>query len=778
MIMIASSYLHKLTARHLYMSKLRSNTRLFSDSFSGSYTSLYEELRTWRNSLAEELQRQPYHIVKNKVLEELCKSLPRTPQELYNVPGVGPKTMTYGDKILDIIDKYIPEKDNITTDKINDSVEENLTSSGESEAWWSTNAPSSSSRREYSTSTTTNSQNNTIKTTAITGNKKLVPESVTSCTEFIENIEKSKPKPRGRRKKDIPYVPPPPGFKPYPAVHGIHHRVTLESLTNEQKYAAQEVLKGRNIFLTGSAGTGKSHVLKYIIQELQKKHGVNGVAITAPTGVAAINVGGQTLHSFAGIGLGKGRQDTLVSKVLRSRPAVERWENARVLIIDEISMLDMDLFNTIDNVARRVRYRPDEPFGGLQVVCVGDFFQLPPVVGGADKHFCFESLAWEELGLREVDSKIILHEVVRQSESNFISLLNDVRIGAVNPDLLRQLDEHLISRKPQPADGIVPTRLYCTNRDVDKENTDRLRALDSPLETFTAQDVWKSKPTGASVRRFILDAIEKSTPSTIELKVGAQVMLLRNRSVGAGGKQSDRGLVNGSRGVVVAFTESAEGGDRGQVPVVRFDDGQTIVVGYVETLQSGVGGDGILARSQLPLKLAWAVTVHKSQGSTLSRAVLEIASAFDYGQAYVALSRVSSLEGLWLSRPITEQSIKVHPKVLRYYGLDRSGRPLNNNNNNNNNLNYNNNGVNGVTNGGSNIGRISEADYEVANRNVANLERYLDSSSISSGPRVIPSRRDVDIDVNLNEKGTETSRKYAYGEYDMAGEDSFDEHLG
>ena len=447
---------------------------------------------------------------------------------------------------------------------------------------------------------------------------------------------------------------------------------TYESLTDEQRRAAERVLRGDSVFITGSAGTGKSHVLKYIIQTLQSAHAVGEVGITAPTGVAAVNVGGQTVHSFAGIGLGKGRRETLIQKVLRSKKAVERWCEVKVLIIDEVSMLDKDLFDTLDVVARRVRGVLDKPFGGIQLVAVGDFFQLPPVVGGADKSFCFQAAAWKQMALDQEPNKIFLHQVVRQRDAGFIDILNNVRVGRVTDETVRVLEQHLVTRKPLPTDGIVPTRLYCHNRDVDQMNQDRLNALEGELVKFEARDYLRIEPEGgrATAMKYMKDNVDKTVPEVISLKVGAQVMLLRNRAALSG--SSSTTLVNGSRGIVVRFIESSDG-DGSRIPVVRFDNGQTVPVAPVETLQGGPSGDGMLARSQLPLKLAWAVTVHKSQGSTLTRAILEIASAFDYGQAYVALSRVSSLDGLWLSRPIRKDAIKVHEDVLKFYGFTDDG---------------------------------------------------------------------------------------------------------
>eukprot|EP00605_Chrysophyceae_sp_TOSAG23-4_P000051 GSChrysophyteH1.ASY1.ANO1.53.1 assembled CDS len=451
--------------------------------------------------------------------------------------------------------------------------------------------------------------------------------------------------------------------EPFPKEHSLvienQHIIQLEELNEEQSKAAARAIHDRsNLFITGSAGTGKSFLLRYIVQELKSKYGESAVAVTATTGIAAVNLGGGTIHSFAGIGLANGHGDNerTVQKVLRSAKAVERWRNASVLVIDEVSMLDKSLFELLDLVARTAR-NDESPFGGLQVVLVGDFLQLPPVPSryGA-REFCFESDVWNSLGMGRTDETsrlrsynkngiVNLQHVIRQSDESFISLLND--------------------KKPLPEDGIVPTKLYCINRDVDTENLDRLNELPGECVEINAYDTWNERPSDSSTKRLILDTANRSIPSTIQLKIGAQVMLVRNRNSEGGAKFSST-LVNGSRGVVSGFVQSASSFG-GLVPKVCFDNGQEIVVGPVEYISRGPGGDGQHVRMQVPLKLAWAVTIHKSQGSTLTRAELMLSNTFDYGQAYVALSRVTSLDGLWLTHPIRRDSIKANPSVMNYF---------------------------------------------------------------------------------------------------------------
>ena len=224
----------------------------------------------------------------------------------------------------------------------------------------------------------------------------------------------------------------------------------------------------------------------------------------------------------------------------------------------------------------------------------------------------------------------------------------------------------------------MPTKLYSINRDVDKENLDRLVELPGDDIDIKAVDMWTSNPTdGPSAKRIILENANRSIPQTIKLKIGAQVMLLRNRSSSSSSNSNSNNnennktspLVNGSRGVVTGFVESTSAVG-GLVPRVCFDNGQEVVIGPVEYVTKGAGGDGQHVRMQIPLKLAWAVTIHKSQGSTLTRAELMLNNTFDYGQAYVALSRVTCIDGLWLTAPITKSSIKANPLVIDYFSVD------------------------------------------------------------------------------------------------------------
>lgn len=449
------------------------------------------------------------------------------------------------------------------------------------------------------------------------------------------------------------------------------------TLNGDQKAASDYIFSGGNAFLTGAAGVGKSYLLNYLIYGLRQKYGESStsemmgnkmasadptVVVAAATGIAATHINGVTIHSWSGVQLGVGGARILVPRVMKNKSACQRWRKAKVLILDEVSMIDGMLFEALDSIGREVRGCPSKPFGGIQLVLSGDFFQLPPVSLNRCG-FAFEAPAWTNAAVRIVE----LRTVVRQSgDRTFINLLNRVRVGDCPKDISDALEECHISRKALPVDGILPTKLYCTNRNVDEENDSKLRELPGNATTFTSIDDFKGVYDG-DVKRNIALIMDKKVPSIMHLKVGAQVILTRN--------MPDVNLVNGSRGIIVSFDGGADhdgqikSGSRANMkvyPIVHFSNGVRMMV-REESVFHG-GSTGAMTRCQLPLKLAWSLTVHKSQGMTIERAELQLDDAFDYGQVYVALSRITSLDGLWVrGGRITQSVVKAHPKVAAFY---------------------------------------------------------------------------------------------------------------
>ena len=294
--------------------------------------------------------------------------------------------------------------------------------------------------------------------------------------------------------------------------------IRSDTLTPTQlALATQAIHAPGNVFLTGAAGVVKSYLLLYIIEQLKLKHArVGAVAVTAPTGIAALHILGQTIYSFAGIGLGRNNKVNLFQKLSAASRA--RWAACEVLVIDEISMLDSTLFDKLDFIARGCK--PDThrllPFGGIKLVLSGDFFQLPPVgLGKFGSKFTFDSVAWAGAGI----ATLKLTEIVRQSDPSFMTLLNEVRVGVCSPQTTALLARCHTSVKPVPADGIVPTKLYCINYDVDGENATQLAALPGALHALPAADVWQSEPSEGS-RQAVLGVMDKKCPAVLSLKVG------------------------------------------------------------------------------------------------------------------------------------------------------------------------------------------------------------------------------------------------------------------
>jgi ATP-dependent DNA helicase PIF1 len=412
-------------------------------------------------------------------------------------------------------------------------------------------------------------------------------------------------------------------------------------LTEEQSSVYRTIINLDNVLVTGSAGTGKSVLLRHArthFRDLYLKLGVVG-----STGIAAVNVGGLTLHTWAGLGMGDEKAAKIVNRILfdSNRRAFENITQTNHLAIDEISMIGGTLFEKVDKVFRAVRKRPDEPFGGMQLILFGDFLQLPPVSESNEKRepFAFETQAWK-------DAKFKVHnltKVFRQADQEFADVLNCVRRGDVTPKVSTILNE--CYRKKDPNEDIPPVILTTHNADADNINKRRLALIEAEGHGYNADD------EGSERAKKILERC--LMPASLDLKVGAQVMCCVNLD-------TDRGIVNGALGKVTGFT-----GAFSKMPIVKFNNGVTMTMEAV-TWSIRENEKVIGSRTQIPLRLAWAITVHKSQGMTLDKVEVHLGKAFEYGQAYVALSRARTKEGLFIASG-SKASIKAHPKAVNFY---------------------------------------------------------------------------------------------------------------
>lgn len=396
---------------------------------------------------------------------------------------------------------------------------------------------------------------------------------------------------------------------------------------------ALQILKtGANVFLTGEPGSGKTHTINAYVAWL-RSHGIEP-AITASTGIAATHIGGITIHSWSGIGINSSLTPAELDRIASKEAVARRVGKAKVLIIDEVSMLSGGVLEMTDMVCREVK-RSDRPFGGMQVVLVGDFFQLPPVSRpGSPASFAFSSPVWQRLN----PIPCYLSEQHRHSDSKLSSILASIREGGEEPGDISALMSRETSEEDVEDD--IP-RLYTHNMDVDRINEEKLKLLDSSSHVY-AMDYTGSDALVDGLKRGCL------SPERLVLKEGAVVMCTKNNAAA--------GFANGTLGVVTGFESGTDH------PIIDTRDGRTLTIAPLEW---SIEQDGKIRAKlvQVPLRLAWAITVHKSQGQSLDAAAMDLSKAFEYGQGYVALSRVRTLSGLHLLgwRP---EALAIHPEVL------------------------------------------------------------------------------------------------------------------
>jgi ATP-dependent DNA helicase PIF1 len=451
---------------------------------------------------------------------------------------------------------------------------------------------------------------------------------------------------------------------------------TNTELSPEQQYAFSQYLKGENLFITGPGGTGKSRLIQYIVEHATNTN--RKFQVCALTGCAAIllKCKAKTIHSWSGIKLARGTKESVIRQAAANSTAKKAWKSTTLLIVDEVSMMSVKIFEILVELASYLNPMNRHVFGGIQVIFTGDFYQLPPV-GNADEPetsmFCFESPDWNRVFKRE--NHIELKTMFRQTDPLYIKVLEEARVGKLSQSSCELLQTY-VKRvyNPDENNGFVPTKLFAVRSKTDFVNQSMFAKIPNATETFDCiqkEDCLTYLDTGKAIstetiiycrsltreqREREIDALMTNSQCVkkLNLKKGASIMLTYNLDV-------DIGLCNGAQGVITDFIIR----DNGQkLPVVRFTNGIVTTIEHKYYQSEDVP---TIAIGQLPICLAWALTIHKIQGATLSTAEMDLGSSvFEYGQAYVALSRVQSLEGLYLINFLANK-IKAHPKVIEFY---------------------------------------------------------------------------------------------------------------
>ena len=435
--------------------------------------------------------------------------------------------------------------------------------------------------------------------------------------------------------------------------------------STEQQLAYNKYIEGNNIFITGPGGTGKTALIRHIQKDAYKK--CIDIQVCALTGCAAVllECKAKTVHSWAGIGLGNGTIEQIVTKIMKNRYLKATWKGTDILIVDEVSMMSQKLFELLDAIGKAVRRNP-RPFGGMQVIFSGDFYQLPPV-GNKDEpettKFCFESGLWFQTF--SLENHVNMNKIFRQSDPIYQRILNQVREGR----LKRSSNEALLLNvgKEIPDDCLIrPTKLFPTRNKVDYINVNEMNNLKTKEYEFKVKyhaDLEMSAQERTLRFGFSKEQIQTELmyiqgnlrcDEVVKLKIGAQVMCIVNI-------QLDNGdiLCNGAQGIVVDI--SIQG-----FPIVKYKNGYQMTMNPHMWPSELIPGIGV---SQVPLILAWALTIHKAQGSTLDIAEVDAGSGiFECGQTYVALSRVKSLEGLYLSS-FDAKRVRINKKVQEFYEI-------------------------------------------------------------------------------------------------------------
>lgn len=436
-------------------------------------------------------------------------------------------------------------------------------------------------------------------------------------------------------------------------------------LSEEQKQAFNKYVRGDNIFITGPGGSGKSALIRMIYADANSK--LKDIHVTAMTGCASIllNCKAKTLHSWAGIGLANGETEYFINKIKKNKFLKAIWRGTNILIVDEVSMLSLKLFEMLNAIGKAVRGNT-KPFGGIQLIFSGDFFQLPPVGDYSDpdtQRFCFESAEWNNVF--HPSCQIQLIKIFRQTDEVYSTILNQIREGKIK----RKSNDILLEYVERPfSDKLIaePTKLYPTKNKVEQINFSKMSSLEGEQREYKIKYVKDLEMTKTDKLKR-LDFTDKDIQVELDflsgnlmcdkemkIKIGAQVMCIINIKSEAG----DVLICNGSQGIVQSYCEITG------CPKIKYNNGIEMTMTRHVWESDKIPGIGV---SQVPLILSWALTIHKSQGATLDAAEIDVGSGiFECGQTYVALSRVKSLEGLYLTS-FDAKRIRINKKVKEYY---------------------------------------------------------------------------------------------------------------
>jgi len=450
--------------------------------------------------------------------------------------------------------------------------------------------------------------------------------------------------------------------------------IDTSCLSPEQQLAYNKFVKGENIFVTGPGGTGKTKLVQYLVEYSRALN--RNVPVCAMTGCAAVLLGckARTIHSWSGIKLAKGPKDRIISGVLKNRNSVREWKEAKCLILDEVSMLSQKILEILEELGRRTR-KNSNVFGGLQVVFLGDFFQLPPIETENDpgtEKFCFESPVWNHIFSKQ--NHIQLTHIFRQKDKDYIDILMQVRKGYLDEEKSKMLETYVNKEyNPEENNGCIPAKLFAIRSKVDlinKQMFSKINEKEYVNEGIVKTDCTTHLDSGKAISVDLLkkcsllcpeqkgyeieNLLNNSSCSKLfRFKKGASVMCTVNLDM-------DNQICNGAQGIITDIMEE------GQYPtiIVKFSNGIIKRMGphFWQSEEYPT-----IAVGQYPLMLAWALTIHKIQGATLKLAEIDIGSSiFEYGQTYVALSRIQSLDGLYLSA-FQPQKIRANPTVIEFY---------------------------------------------------------------------------------------------------------------